>query len=107
MRLALNAGEVSYDDHGATGASITHTFRLLNCETVRETFARSTAVLAIIASDWFHDEVIRHSELSHARSYRPIEVTNKETVARAWLRLVNARGRPLASRSRAKPPDRH
>lgn len=95
MRLALHAGEISYDAHGATGAAITHTFRLLDSDAFKRALAESSAVLAIISSDWFYDEVIRHSELSHARSYRPIEVTNKETVARAWVRLVNARGRPL------------
>jgi hypothetical protein len=93
LRLALHAGEVNYDEHGVTGSSITHTFRLLDAEVVKRTFAEVSAVLAIIGSAWFFDEVIRHSEWSHARSYRPVDITNKETTTQAWIRLLKTRRR--------------
>lgn len=91
LRLALHAGEINYDDHGVTGSSINHTFRLLDADMVKAALAESSAILAIIGSAWFFDEVIRHSESSHATSYRPGDVTNKETSTRAWIRLLGER----------------
>lgn len=88
LRLALHAGEVTYDQHGVTASSITHTFRLIDAAVLREKLAKSEATLAIVSSDWFYDEVIRHSERSQARSYQSIDVTAKETNARAWMRLL-------------------
>lgn len=88
LRLVLHAGEVTYDDHGVTSSSITHTFRLLEANTVRATLTESSAVLAVVGSAWFYDEVIRHSEWSEARSYRRTTVATKETSAEAWIRLL-------------------
>lgn len=91
LRLALHAGEINYDDHGVTGSSINHTFRLLEADALKSALAASSAVLAIIGSAWFFDEVIRHSERSDVTSYRPAEVTNKETITQAWIRLLGTR----------------
>jgi hypothetical protein len=91
LRLALHAGEINYDQHGVTGSAINHTFRLLEATTAKEALENSSAVLAIVGSAWFFDEVIRHSEWSQAKAYRPIDVTNKETVTSAWVRLLRGR----------------
>jgi hypothetical protein len=91
LRLALHAGEINYDEHGVTGSSITHTYRLLDADVVKSALAESSAILAVIGSAWFFDEVIRHSEWSHARSYRAADITNKETSTQAWVRLLKAR----------------
>ncbi|HJP75174.1 MAG TPA: hypothetical protein VJ914_12945 [Pseudonocardiaceae bacterium] len=88
LRLALHAGEITYDEHGVTASSITHTFRLVDAAALRAKLAKSAATLAVISSDWFYDEVVRHSERSAARSYRSINVTTKETSTRAWVRLL-------------------
>jgi len=88
LRLALHAGEVNYDDHGVTSTSITCTFRLVNARKLKEVHAQSDAALAIIASGWFFDEVIRHSERSQADFYQPVTIRNKETTASAWIRLL-------------------
>jgi hypothetical protein len=42
-------------------------------------------VLAIIASSWFYDEVIRHSPPGILVTYRPARVTVKETTTVAWI----------------------
>jgi len=99
LRLALHAGEINYDDHGVTGSSITHTFRLLDADALKKALAESTAVLAVIGSAWFFDEVIRHSERSNASQYSQVDLTNKETTAAAWVRLVRAR---VAARHRVR-----
>lgn len=88
LRIALHAGEVNFDDYGVTSASITSAFRLVDAKKLKETHAVSPAVLAVVASSWFFDEVIRHSEHSHAGLYQAITIKNKEIVMPAWIRLV-------------------
>jgi hypothetical protein len=91
LRLAVHAGEISYDEHGFTGASIIHTFRLLDAPELKATLAANAAPLAIVSSAWFFDEVIRHSENSSSTRYRRTGITNKETTTQGWIRLVPAR----------------
>ncbi|MEU8632903.1 hypothetical protein AB0C38_12095 [Amycolatopsis sp. NPDC048633] len=95
LRLALHAGEVSYDDHGVTGSSILHAQQLLDAPELKQALAETKAVLAVIASDWVFDEVIRHSERSGADTYQAVETSG----GRAWIRLL-ARRRDLARRRR-------
>ncbi len=91
LRMAIHAGEVTIDSHGYTGNSIIHMFRILNGATIKEVFSskRSTP-LAVISSDWFFEEVIRHSEKSEAGSYRSYRVKNKETETQIWTRFLRA-----------------
>jgi hypothetical protein len=94
LRMALHAGEVNYDAHGATGASINLTFRLLESGLVKEALAGSSGVLAVIVSSWFFEEVVRHSTADTA-AYYPVLVTVKETSATGWICLpdqVGSRG---------------
>lgn len=83
LRMALHAGEVNYDKHGATAASINLTFRLLDCAAVKNALAESSSALAVIASAWFFEEVARHSV--EADAYWPVQVTVKETATTAWI----------------------
>jgi hypothetical protein len=92
LRMALHAGEVNYDEHGATAASINLTFRLLESGPVREALAGSPGVLAVITSSWFYEEVVRHSSVD-AR-YRPVPVTVKETATTGWVFLPEQKDQP-------------
>jgi hypothetical protein len=84
LRLALHAGEVSYDDHGVTGSSILHAQNLVDAPQLKRALAGTKAVLAVIASDWVFDEVIRHSERSSAVAYHPVGIGG----GKAWIRLL-------------------
>jgi hypothetical protein len=88
LRVALHAGEVSYDAHGATGTAIVHTFRLLHSGVLKDASAHADGALAVIASAWFYDEIIRHSPLSRPDRYRRVFVREKETAACGWIRLL-------------------
>jgi hypothetical protein len=90
LRLALHAGEVSYDEHGATAAAINLTFRLLESDAVKQALAGSPGPLAVITSSWFFEEVVRHST-ADAAAYRPIQVTVKETTTTGWIWLADDR----------------
>jgi hypothetical protein len=93
LRMALHAGEVNYDKHGATAVSINLTFRLLECGPIKEALADSPGVLAVIASSWFFEEVIRHNT-ANAVGYHPIPVVVKETATTGWICLPDHGDRP-------------
>ena len=85
LRMALHAGEVHYDEHGVTSAAVNLAFRLLDAGALKAALASSPGVLAVIASSWFYEEVVRHS--AAAAAYRPIEVAVKETTTTGWVCL--------------------
>ncbi|WP_053716125.1 ATP-binding protein [Saccharothrix sp. NRRL B-16348] len=90
LRMALHAGEVNYDEHGVTAAAVNHTFRLSDATALRAALARSPGVLALITSDWFYDEVVRHSRRVDPGTFRPFRITVKETHATGWVSLPDA-----------------
>jgi len=87
LRMAVHAGEVSYDRHGVAGAAVNLAFRLAEAGPLRAALASSPGVLAVITSSWFFEEVVRHSPASHPASYRPAPVAVKETSTVGWICL--------------------
>ena len=85
LRMALHAGEVYYDEHGVTAASVNLAFRLLDAAPLKAALAESPGTLALIVSSWFFNEVVRHSPAGDAATYRPVRVAVKETAAVAWI----------------------
>ena len=86
LRMALHAGEVHYDEHGVTAASINLAFRLLDASELRAALAGSPGVLAVITSSWFFEEVVRHSAADSA-AYRHVHVDVKESKTSGWICL--------------------
>lgn len=87
LRMAVHAGEINYDDHGVTAASVNLTFRLADSAALKSALADSTGILALITSSWFFDEVVRHSATAGPDTYRQVTVAVKETVTPAWIAL--------------------
>jgi hypothetical protein len=86
LRMALHAGEVHYDEHGVTAASINLAFRLLDAGELKAALAGSPGVLAVITSSWFFEEVVRHSAADSA-AYRRVRVDVKESRTSGWICL--------------------
>jgi tetratricopeptide (TPR) repeat protein len=84
-RLALHAGEVHRDTYGVAGTAINLAFRLLDAEALRQALASSSGTLAVIVSQWFFDEVVRHIPASNPSSYRRVLVSVKETETAGWI----------------------
>ena len=103
LRMALHAGEVNYDQHGATAVSINLTFRLLESAPVKGALADSSGVLAVIASSWFFEEVIRHNAIV-AAGYAPVHVVVKETTTTGWICLPDHVDWPARLTRAASPP---
>jgi hypothetical protein len=87
LRMAIHAGEVHYDNYGVVGVAVNFAHRLINSPALKEALAASSGTLALVASDWFFTEVVRHSPGSDPAGYRRIRVTEKETDTIAWLHL--------------------
>ncbi|WP_033263256.1 ATP-binding protein [Amycolatopsis vancoresmycina] len=87
LRMALHAGEVAYDDQGATGPAINQTFRLIEAPQLKIALAESPGALALITSTWFFDEVVRSSTVVDSSTFRPVHVAVKETVTVGWISL--------------------
>lgn len=90
LRMALHAGEITYDDFGVTAKSINLAFRLLDAPQLKAALAESPGVLALIVSSWFYNEVVRHSDVEDAATYRRTRVTVKETAVHAWICLPDS-----------------
>ncbi|HEX6452656.1 MAG TPA: FxSxx-COOH system tetratricopeptide repeat protein [Trebonia sp.] len=87
LRLAVHAGEIHRDDHGVVGTAINVAFRLLEAPPLRRALTDSSGTLAVIASQWFFDEVIRHDPVSDPAAYRRVQISVKETRDTAWICL--------------------
>ena len=87
LRVALHAGEVYQDGHGAVSEAVNVAFRILDAQEARSALRLLTGVLALIASDSFYRDVIVHDPAADPGSYRRIPVSVKETSTVAWLRL--------------------
>jgi tetratricopeptide (TPR) repeat protein len=90
LRLALHGGEVAHDAYGVTGTAVTLAFRLLEAGQLKQALAGSPGVLAVIASSWFYEEVIRHAGEYAPATWRRVLVTVKETREDGWISLPDA-----------------
>jgi class 3 adenylate cyclase len=87
LRMAVHAGEVTYDPHGVTARSINLTFRLLEASSLKTALAQSGGTLALIVSEWLFDEVVRHTPVADPSTWRQVTVAVKETTTSAWVSL--------------------
>jgi hypothetical protein len=99
LRVALHAGEVSHDQHGVTGDAINLAFRLIDAPPLKDALAASPGVLALIASPWFYEEVIRHQPSAQPATWRAHPVVVKETATTGWIALPD---HPYPSRDPAE-----
>jgi hypothetical protein len=97
LRMSLHAGEILYDSYGVTGEAVNWAFRLVDAEPLKTELARSPGVLAIIASSWFFDQVIRHAAPDVSRAYRPVLVRAKDDTQRGWICLPDRPPGPATS----------
>lgn len=105
LRMVLHAGEVHHDEHGVAGAALNYAFRLLDAQPVKSALAASPGNLALVASEWFFEEVIRHDPGSEPGRYRRIAVSVKETSTTALLSLPDHPGWQGEGLEQAVSPD--
>jgi class 3 adenylate cyclase len=86
VRVSVHAGEVSFDERGVVGNAVNLAFRILDAAEAKQALRDTSGEVALIASAWLFDEVIRHSPAAMPGSYRAIGVSVKETQTTAWVR---------------------
>lgn len=87
LRLALHAGEVTVDRYGAASSAATLACRLLDAQPLKDNLAGSNGNLAVIVSDWFFTDVIRHHVEYAPEAYRKTKIGVKEFDGAGWIRL--------------------
>jgi hypothetical protein len=95
LRMAVNAGEIYFDAHGAVSDALNKTYRLLDSAPLKDTLRRTSDVLVVIISPWFYEQVIWHGENFRPDIYFPVLVDHKETETVAWITVPAAADRPF------------
>lgn len=86
LRLALHAGEVTFDEYGVASAAVIEACRLLDARQLKEALADSPGSLAMICSNWFYTEVIKHRPEYAPETYRQVTVDVKSFSGVGWIR---------------------
>jgi len=88
LRIAVNTGEVWHDGNGLVGTAVNHAFRILEAVQLKEALLRSAAEVGVIVSGRVYEDVVQHGlGLVDPTDYRRIDVSVKETITEAWLRV--------------------
>lgn len=88
LRMAVHAGEVTFDLNGIVATAVNTAFRLVEAQELREALRNSAGTTALIVSSWFFDEVVRNS--TNSGSFRPARIQVKETDTTGWIHLPDA-----------------
>jgi class 3 adenylate cyclase len=87
LRVAVHAGEVTFDGHGVVGAAVDYTFRLADAPPFKAALATSTGVCALITSSWFFHEVVQQNPDARPELFRRIDTQVKSTPISAYIRV--------------------
>jgi hypothetical protein len=91
VRAAAHIGLVYRDDHGLAGDSLNLLSRMLDAEPLHTALASSGAELALIISDYIHDNlVLRHPARAARTPFRPVNTEVKGTQISAWIHVPGA-----------------
>jgi len=90
LRVAIHAGPVTRDAHGMTGNAINHTARLVQAKVLGRILRESQADLAVIASGYVYDNVIKQYDPQSPGTveYQKVRFQSKESMLTAWLYLA-------------------
>lgn len=86
LRVVVHAGEVEYDDRGATGGDLIEAFRLLNSAALHKRLRKlEGGDLVLMVSDYIFDHVVRQEQCDHfsVDDFDRVKVRLKETRTRA------------------------
>jgi hypothetical protein len=105
LRIAVHAGYVRFDAHGATGPHVIHLFRLVDAPSVKSEFATHGGDCVLVVSDYLYQEVvIAGPGLIDPDAFKPIVIAIKETQCLAWIWLPPHMHRGNATHPNDLPP---
>lgn len=85
LRVAINVGPVTTDTMGVSGEAIIVTARLVEAPLFKDAMKKGQASLAVIASTFIYETVIRHD--LGLTGYSQVQVDVKESSLLAWMKL--------------------
>ena len=103
LRAVIHAGEVHYDEKGPFGEDLDVAFRLLDAPRFKAHLKSSTVPLALIASDYNYQTIIRHGyEGIEEEEFLPLVTVNVGFQRRkGWVQLPCVGGIPEAMPARS------
>lgn len=87
LRMALNAGEVEFDENGSTSTAVNQTFRLSDSAHLKRALKESPGLVGLIVSDWFFHDVVRHSDRVNPNTFRKVAVSRVNPGRFGWISL--------------------
>jgi hypothetical protein len=98
LRVVIHAGEVHYDGKGFFGEDLDVAFRLLDAPRFKEELKTATVPLALVASDYIYQTVIRHGyDGIDGAEFLPLVTVNVgDRRRRGWVQLPPADRIPVA-----------
>jgi hypothetical protein len=92
LRTAVHIGPVEHDGNGFIGSDINLLFRMLNARPLKQLLSISSAELALIVSDYVHDNVVcRYPSLISPGAFQPVKFQHRRIITRAWTYAVSTR----------------
>ncbi|WP_433476207.1 hypothetical protein ACQPZP_03665 [Spirillospora sp. CA-142024] len=86
LRVAVHAGYLHLDEHGATGVALNHLFRLLGAAPLKYRLAEMSGDFALIVSHHLYEEVVAYSVgVIEPSAFTCVPVRVKETHDRGWV----------------------
>ncbi|MFB4308434.1 hypothetical protein [Actinomadura sp. GTD37] len=86
LRVAVHAGYLHLDEHGATGVALNHLFRLLDAAPLKYRLAEAAGDFALIVSHHLFEEVVAYSVgVVEPSAFACVPVKVKETHDRGWV----------------------
>src|SRR5215469_3355948 len=103
LRTVIHAGEVHYDEQGPFGEDLDVAFRLLDAPRFKAHLKSATVPLALVASDYIYQTIIRHGYDGIAEEeFLPlVTVTVGFQRRKGWVQLPYASGIPVAVPTRS------
>ena len=98
LRAVIHAGEVHYDKNGPFGEDLDVAFRLLDAPRFKTHLKNATVPLALVASDYIYQTIIRHGYDGIAEEeFLPlVSVTVGLQRRKGWVQLPYVGGIPVA-----------
>ena len=98
LRAVIHAGEVHYDEKGPFGEDLDVAFRLLDAPRFKAHLRNATVPLALVASDYIYQTIIRHGYdgILEKEFVQLVTVTVGFQRRKGWVQLPYAAGIPMA-----------
>ncbi len=103
LRAVIHAGEVHYDGKGFFGEDLDVAFRLLDAPRFKAHLRSATAPLALVASDYIYQSIIRHGYdgIDHEEFLPLVTVKVGYQRRKGWVHLPRQVAIPLQARAYA------